>query len=216
MWRLHAQDESLGSQLLSTVLSIAAWSKCSLGSAPARLLQLLRVRLAALGSSACPGLGLATASQLLEPAASKVAHAFDHSGNDVQQAEAIFGSVAAAQSMRLANAIDWRGKSVLMHAASRDHAGMVELLVRHKSPNPHLSPFTLTLTLAELLVRHKARVEATDYTGGMTALMLAARVRHTGLEPQTSRPQSAQTGPLLTRVSLTLDRTARSPRWRRS
>ena len=25
------------------------------------------------------------------------------------QAEAIFGSVAAAQSMRLANAIDWRG-----------------------------------------------------------------------------------------------------------
>ena len=132
MWRLHAQDESLGSQLLSTVLSIAAWSKCSLGSAPARLLQLLRVRLAALGSSACPGLGLATASQLLEPAASKVAHAFDHSGNDVQQAEAIFGSVAAAQSMRLANAIDWRGKSVLMHAASRDHAGMVELLVRHK------------------------------------------------------------------------------------
>ena len=50
----------------------------------------------------------------------------------MQQAEAIFGSVAAAQSMRLANAIDWRGKSVLMHAASRDHAGMVELLVRHK------------------------------------------------------------------------------------
>ena len=142
MWRLHAQDESLGSQLLSTVLSIAAWSKCSLGSAPARLLQLLRVRLAALGSSACPGLGLATASsQLLEPAASKVAHAaFDHSGNDVQQAEAIFGSVAAAQSMRLANAIDWRGKSVLMHAASRDHAGMVELLVRHRSPNPHPHP----------------------------------------------------------------------------
>ena len=72
--------------------------------------------------------------------------------NDVQQAEAIFGSVAAAQSMRLANAIDWRGKSVLMHAASRDHAEMVALLVQHN-----------------------ARVEATDYTGGMTALMLAAR-----------------------------------------
>ena len=69
-----------------------------------------------------------------------------------RQAEAIFGSVAAAQSMRLANAIDWRGKSVLMHAASRDHADMIGLLVRHK-----------------------ARVEATDYTGGMTALMLAAR-----------------------------------------
>ena len=65
--------------------------------------------------------------------------------NDVQQAEAIFGSVVAAQSMRLANAIDWRGKSVLMHAASRDHAEMVALLVQHN-----------------------ARVEATDYTGGMT------------------------------------------------
>ena len=47
--------------------------------------------------------------------------------------------------MRLANAIDWRGKSVLMHAASRDHAEMVALLVQHN-----------------------ARVEATDYTGGMT------------------------------------------------
>eukprot|EP00964_Phaeocystis_antarctica_P080476 scaffold50262_cov66-Phaeocystis_antarctica.AAC.5 len=32
-----------------------AWSKCSLGSAPARLLRLLRARLAALSSSALPG-----------------------------------------------------------------------------------------------------------------------------------------------------------------
>ena len=38
-----------------------------------------------------------------------------------------------------------RGKSVLMHAASRDHAEMVALLIQHN-----------------------ARVEATDYTGGMT------------------------------------------------
>ena len=38
-----------------------AWSKCPpLGSAPARLLCLLRARLAALGSSALPGRGLAT------------------------------------------------------------------------------------------------------------------------------------------------------------
>eukprot|EP00964_Phaeocystis_antarctica_P038961 scaffold22283_cov57-Phaeocystis_antarctica.AAC.2 len=33
----------------------AAWSKCILGGAPARLLCLLRARLAALGSSALPG-----------------------------------------------------------------------------------------------------------------------------------------------------------------
>ena len=33
----------------------AAWSKCPLGSARARLLQLLRARLAALGGSALPG-----------------------------------------------------------------------------------------------------------------------------------------------------------------
>ena len=35
----------------------AAWSKCSLGSAPARLLRLLRARLAALGGSVLPGRG---------------------------------------------------------------------------------------------------------------------------------------------------------------
>eukprot|EP00964_Phaeocystis_antarctica_P146882 scaffold113317_cov51-Phaeocystis_antarctica.AAC.1 len=58
-----------------------AWSKChglgSLGSAPARLLRLLRARLAALGSSALPGRGRPT-----ERPASKVADltAFDLSG----------------------------------------------------------------------------------------------------------------------------------------
>ena len=58
----------------------AARSKCRLGSAPARLLLclLLLARLTALGSSALAGRGRptarpATASQLLEPAASKAA-----------------------------------------------------------------------------------------------------------------------------------------------
>eukprot|EP00964_Phaeocystis_antarctica_P010246 scaffold5628_cov53-Phaeocystis_antarctica.AAC.2 len=37
-----------------------AWSDCTLGSAPARLLCLLRTRLAALGSSALPGRGRPT------------------------------------------------------------------------------------------------------------------------------------------------------------
>ena len=67
-------------------------------------------------------------------------------------AKTIFERVSGAQAVRLANAIDWRGKSVLMHAASRDHAQM-----------------------AELLLSHQARVDAADYTGGATALMLAAR-----------------------------------------
>eukprot|EP00964_Phaeocystis_antarctica_P063811 scaffold38322_cov56-Phaeocystis_antarctica.AAC.3 len=39
---------------------IPAWSKCRLGSAPARLLRLLRARLAALGSSALSGRGRPT------------------------------------------------------------------------------------------------------------------------------------------------------------
>jgi ankyrin repeat protein len=72
--------------------------------------------------------------------------------NDIDTAVGLFGGVSAAQAVRLANAIDWRGKSVLMHAASRDFADMVKLLVENK-----------------------ARVDAADYTGGATALMLAAR-----------------------------------------
>ena len=41
----------------SRAVGTTAWSKCPLGSAPARLLRLLRVRLAAVGSSALPGRG---------------------------------------------------------------------------------------------------------------------------------------------------------------
>ena len=40
--------------------SNAAWSKCSLGGAPARLLRLLRARLAALGSPVLPERGQTT------------------------------------------------------------------------------------------------------------------------------------------------------------
>ena len=72
--------------------------------------------------------------------------------NDLDQADAIFSVATGAQSVRLANAIDWRGKTVLMHAASRDFADMVSLLLRNQ-----------------------ARVDSSDYTGGATALMLAAR-----------------------------------------
>ena len=72
--------------------------------------------------------------------------------NDLEAATAVFAGVSSSQAVRLANAIDWRGKSVLMHAASRNHAEM-----------------------AKLLVAQKARVDAADYTGGATALMLAAR-----------------------------------------
>lgn len=72
--------------------------------------------------------------------------------NDLEAAGSIFAGVSSSQAVRLANAIDWRGKSVLMHAASRDLADM-----------------------GKLLVSHKARVDASDYTGGATALMLAAR-----------------------------------------
>jgi len=73
-------------------------------------------------------------------------------GNDLAAAAAIFEGVSGSQAVRLANAIDWRGKSVLMHAASRDHAEMTSLLIAQK-----------------------ARIDAADYTGGATALMLAAR-----------------------------------------
>ena len=44
----------------TTCASTSAWSKCPLGGCPARLLHLLRVRPAALGSSALPGCGPAT------------------------------------------------------------------------------------------------------------------------------------------------------------
>ena len=37
--------------------------------------------------------------------------------NDLEGAASIFASVRASQGVRLANAIDWRGKSVLMHAS---------------------------------------------------------------------------------------------------
>ena len=54
-----------------TLLGRAAWSKCPLGSAQARLLCLLRARLAALGSSALLGRGQPTGS----PAAASGARA---------------------------------------------------------------------------------------------------------------------------------------------
>jgi hypothetical protein len=66
-----------------------ARSKCPLGSAPARLLRLLRARLAALGSSALPGVegpahwAPSPLPRLLERAASNAADspAFGHPGN---------------------------------------------------------------------------------------------------------------------------------------
>ena len=58
--------------------------------------------------------------------------------------------VSSSQAVRLANAIDWRGKSVLMHASARNHAEM-----------------------AKLLIEQKARVDAADEYG-RTALFLAA------------------------------------------
>ena len=128
----HDPEMSWGS--MSTTLALCML----LGAADAQRPKLSSGAAGSKGSSQDESLG----SQLLSTVIS----------NDVKQAETIFASVTAAQSMRLANAIDWRGKSVLMHAASRDHANMVDLLVKNK-----------------------ARIEATDYTGGMTALMLAAR-----------------------------------------
>ena len=72
--------------------------------------------------------------------------------DDEARVEQIFASVPAARSKVLANAIDWRGKTVLMHAAARDLPRMITLLLEHQ-----------------------ARVDTADYTGGATALMLAAR-----------------------------------------
>ena len=72
--------------------------------------------------------------------------------NDVAAVSTIFQTVSGAQAVRLANAIDWRGKSVLMHAANKNHHEIVQVLVDNK-----------------------ARVDAADYTGGATAMMLAAR-----------------------------------------
>lgn len=37
--------------------------------------------------------------------------------NDLEGAAQIFTTVSASQAVRLSNAIDWRGKSVLMHAS---------------------------------------------------------------------------------------------------
>ena len=71
--------------------------------------------------------------------------------DDLAAAAAIFGSVSASQAVRLSNAIDWRGKSVLMHAAQKNLAPM-----------------------ASLLIQHKARLDAADYTNGAT-------VSHTAL-----------------------------------
>jgi hypothetical protein len=44
-------------------------------------------------------------------------------GNDLETASAVFAAADPEQAPRLANAIDWRGKSVLMHAASRNYDG---------------------------------------------------------------------------------------------
>ena len=73
--------------------------------------------------------------------------------DDVIAAASIFAQSEPAEANRLANAMDWRGKSVLMHAASRDFPKIVKLLLQNK-----------------------ARPDASDYSaGGVTALMLAAR-----------------------------------------
>ena len=63
---------------------------------------------------------------------------------DVVAAAAVFMAAPADAVSRLANAIDWRGKSVLMHAASRNH----EKLVR-------------------LLLAREARPDAADYSAGL-------------------------------------------------
>ena len=74
-------DEGTRSGGTNLSKGVPAWSKCPLGSAPARLLCLPRARLAALGSSALPGRGRptglpATAASRLQ----KAAPAVDHSG----------------------------------------------------------------------------------------------------------------------------------------
>ena len=128
------------SWLLPTIFAAAAIALCA-GAEPAAR------RRPNLGGLAAKGAGGSSneeslGSQLLNAVLS----------NDLEGAAAIFAGVSASQAVRLSNAIDWRGKSVLMHAASRNHAEM-----------------------AKLLIEQKARVDAADYTGGATALMLAAR-----------------------------------------
>ena len=86
--------------------------------------------------------------------------------------------------MRLANAIDWRGKSVLMHASYVPPRATIQFQPRHL-PRAALARFLFVLLslrssrnhaeMAKLLIEQKARVDAADYTGGATALMLAAR-----------------------------------------
>ena len=66
---------------IGAIKRTTAWSKCPLGRAPARLLHLLRARLAALGSSALPGKDPQPLPRVLELAASKAADfPWDHSG----------------------------------------------------------------------------------------------------------------------------------------
>ena len=55
-WTAHAEGWSTSRVLLGTT----AWSKCSVGRAPARLMCLLKARLAVLGSLALPGRGRPT------------------------------------------------------------------------------------------------------------------------------------------------------------
>jgi hypothetical protein len=60
-WEERGETGRLIAKLLQSemadVFGVAAWSKCRLGSAPARLLRLPRARPAALGSSVLPGRG---------------------------------------------------------------------------------------------------------------------------------------------------------------
>eukprot|EP00962_Isochrysis_galbana_P051353 scaffold22753_cov108-Isochrysis_galbana.AAC.2 len=62
--------------------------------------------------------------------------------DDLEAASTVFAAAEPEQASRLANAIDWRGKSVLMHAASRNFDGaMPPLRVpaaarRGMAPNP--------------------------------------------------------------------------------
>ena len=51
--------------------------------------------------------------------------------DDLEAAAAIFTSVSASQGVRLANAIDWRGKSVLMHASYVPPRATIQFQPRH-------------------------------------------------------------------------------------
>ena len=66
----------------SSLTGASAWSKCPLGSAPARLLCLLRARLMAAGSSALPGRDQPTGRPATAPGARarRRCHRFDHAG----------------------------------------------------------------------------------------------------------------------------------------